>query len=129
MTNNSFTTKLQGNNIDVWDMKHLCKFIKREHSYKDNYEISAVANITWDFYAEMRSWGVKDVGAYATKVAVEMEVSVWGDDEDEVVAVVEIDTDKDDWEIETDMDNCDREQYCPTDITINFENKTFYVNF
>lgn len=128
MTNNSFTTRLDGD-VDIYNYKHLCDFINRDYDKKENYDVTGVAVIDWDFYTEMRSYGIKDIGAYATRVVVEMEVNVWGDDDDEVVAKIHIDTSKDDWEIETDMDDCDRTHYYPADYVVNFENKTIYVNF
>ena len=133
-TDENFITKLDG--LNVYDKKSMFAYAKRLLRYDDNCDIDAVAQVTWQFYTEMRSWGVKDVGAYGTHVSMEIEVTMWldgeldDDDEVEHTITIEIDTSKDDsWEIETDMTNCDKEQYCPTDVSIDFGNKMITINF
>ena len=76
MRENEFVTRL--NNVDV-SIYGFSKWKGRD----DNNDISAVAVIHWDFYTEMRTWGVKDVSAYATWVNIEFEVNWWGEEEDD----------------------------------------------
>ena len=137
ITDENFITKLDGLNVDVYDKKSMFAYANKELSDYDNCDINAVAQVSWEFYTEMRSWGVKDVGVYCTRVFMEIEVTIWLDDEDgdeiEKSFTIEIDTSEvgreDEWEIETDLTNCDKEQYCPNDVSIDFGSKTIIVNF
>ena len=137
ITDNSFITKLDGLNVDVYDKKSMFAYANKELSDHDNSDIEAVAQVSWEFYTEMRSWGVKDVGVYVTHVTMEIEVTMWLDDEDgdeiEKSFTIEVDTNEvgreDEWEIETDTTNCDKEQYSPTDVSIDFGSKTITINF
>jgi len=136
---NSFITKLDGINVDVYDKKSMFAYANKELSDDDNCDIDCVAQVSWEFYTEMRSWGVKDVGVYGTHVSMEIEVTMWldgeldDDDEIEETFTIEIDTNEvgreDEWEIVTDTTNCDKEQYCPTDVSIDFGSKTITINF
>jgi len=122
MRENEFTTRL--NNVDV-SIYGFEKWKGRE----GNNDISAVAVIEWDFYTEMRSWGVKNVGAYANYVHIEFEVNWWNDDDKEEIEEFTIDSSNDVWEIETEIDLKLGDCICPQDVEVDYDNKVITINF
>ena len=125
MRENEFVTRL--NNVDV-SIYGFSKWKGRD----DNNDISAVAVIHWDFYTEMRTWGVKDVSAYATWVNIEFEVNWWGEEEDDdEVEEFSIDTsNSDEWEITTNTDSLAfGHSICPQDVEVDYDTKTITINF
>jgi hypothetical protein len=140
MRENEFVTKLNNVDVSIYGFK---KWIGRE----ENNDISAVAVVHWDFYTEMRSWGVKNVGAYATYVHIEFEVNWWNENDEEEIEEYTIDSSEpawastqrptilsdcsdDVWEIET---NTDRLEFgdciSPQDIEVDYDTKTITINF
>ena len=129
MAENEFTTRLENVDVSIYGFE---KWKGRD----DNNDISAVAVIHWDFYTEMRSWGVKNVGAYATYVHIEFEVSWWNENDEEEIEEYSIDSEdggrKDliKWEIET---NTDRLEFgdciCPIDVEVDYDTKVITINF
>lgn len=74
------------NNNDIYfDYVELEKFLK-ETIKLDFLEIETVeqfARIEWEFYLETREWGIKNFGAYATKIAMDLHLEYYKKDEDE----------------------------------------------
>ena len=130
MRENEFITKVE--NVDV----SIYGFEKWKGRYENN-DISAVAVVHWDFYTEMRSWGVKDVSAYATYVHIEFEVNWWGgegdDDEVEEYSIDSEDGGRKDlikWEIETNTDGLEfGSSISPQDVEVDYDTKTITINF
>ena len=54
MTNNSFTTRLEGD-VDIYNYKHLCKYINRKYDSLENYDITEWLLLI-GIYTEMRSY-------------------------------------------------------------------------
>jgi len=124
MRENEFQTRLDNRDISIYGFE---KWKGRD----DNNDISAVAVVHWDFYTEMRSWGVKNVGAYATWVHIEFEVNWWNENDEEEVEEYTIDTSNEDdkWEIETEIDLQLGDCICPHNVEVDFETKTITINF
>tara|TARA_R110000851_G_scaffold114153_3_gene239141 strand:+ start:270 stop:656 length:387 start_codon:yes stop_codon:yes gene_type:complete len=128
MRENEFITRLENVDVSIYGFE---KWKGRD----DNNDISAVAVIHWDFYTEMRSWGVKDIGAYATYVHIEFEVSWWNENDEEEIEEYSIDSEdggrKDliKWEIETEIDMKLGDCICPQDVEVDYETKTITINF
>ena len=125
MRENEFQTKLDGLDVSIYGHEKV-------KNIDENNDVSAVAVVHWDFYTEMRSWGVKDVSAYATWVNIEFEVNWWGEEEDDdKVEEFSIDTsNSDEWEITTNTDNLEfGNSICPQDVEVDFDTKTITINF
>ena len=86
MTDNFFITKLEGNKVDVYGIS------KWKNRPNDNYDCECVAQIDWQLYFEMRTWGLKSISAYATNVDVEIEINWWTDDDTTEVEIINIGT-------------------------------------
>jgi hypothetical protein len=123
MTDNFFITKLEGNKVDVYGIS------KWKNRPNDNYDCECVAQIDWQLYFEMRTWGLKSISAYATNVDVEIEINWWTDDDTTEVEIINIGT-TGDWEIINDTDNIEFGDCIePQDLEIDFENKTLTIKF
>lgn len=123
MTDNFFITKLESKNIDVYGLPNW------KNRRDDNYDYECVAQIDWELYFEMRTWGLKSISAYATNVDVEIEVSWWNDDDTEDKETINIGT-AGDWEIVNDTDDLEFGDCIePQDLEIDFENKTLTIKF
>ena len=123
MTDNFFITKLEGNKVDVYGIS------KWKNRPNDNYDCECVAQIEWELYFEMRTWGLKSISAYATNVDVEIEINWWTDDDTTEVETINIGT-TGDWEIINDTDNIEFGDCVePQDLEIDFENKTLTIKF
>lgn len=136
---NEFTTKLENRDISIYGFeKWYGEQLGKERL--DNNDISAVAVVHWDFYTEMRSWGVKNVGAYATWVHIKFEVNWWNEnDESENYMLEEVEEytiDSNDeknfeykWELDTEIDLQLGDCICPQNVEVDFETKTITINF
>lgn len=123
MTDNFFITKLESKNIDVYGLPNW------KNRRDDNYDCECVAQIDWELYFEMRTWGLKSISAYATNVDVEIEVSWWNDDDIEDKETINIGT-TGDWEIVNDTDDLEFGDCIePQELEIDFENKTLTIKF
>jgi len=123
MRENEFTTRLNNVDVSVYGFE---KWMGRD----DNNDISAVAVIEWDFYTEMRSWGVKNVCAYANYVHIEFEVNWWNETDKEDIEEFTIDSSNDVWEIETDTSRLEfGDAICPQDVEVDYDTKTITINF
>lgn len=121
MSENEFITRLDGGDVSIYGFE---KWKGRD----DNCDISAVAVIHWDFYTEKRSWGVKDVSAYATWVHIEFEVSWWNENDEEEIEEYTIDS-NDEWELYTEIDLKLGDCICPQSVEVDFETKIITINF
>jgi len=124
MRENEFITRLENLDVSIYGFE---KWKDRD----GNNDISAVAVVHWDFYTEMRSWGVKDVSAYATWVNVEFEVNWWGENDIDVQEEFSINTsDSNEWEITTNTDSLEfGNSICPQDVEVDYDTKTITINF
>ena len=121
-----FITKLE--NKDITDYG-LGKEISELEAM--NYDTDSIAQIEWSFSVESRGWGIKDISVLATHVAIEINVNIWSDDdEDDTIKVIKIDTSYGDcdWELETDT-SCLEIGHCinPQDLEVDFDNKVITV--
>jgi len=123
LNENNFITKLDGDSVDIYGIPEF------KGRLGDNHECNATAQVSWELFLEMRSWGLKNISAYATYVQVEIEVSWWMDDGDDEVETVTIDS-EDGWEIESDMDTLEMsDSIFPQAMEVNFDTKTITINF
>jgi len=123
LNENNFITKLDGDSVDIYGIPEF------KGRLGDNHECNATAQVSWELCLEMRSWGLKNISAYATYVQVEIEVSWWMDDGDDEVETVTIDS-EDGWEIESDMDTLEMsDSIFPQAMEVNFDTKTITINF
>lgn len=131
MEENDFITRIENLDVSVYGFE---KWKGRE----GNNDISAVAQIHWQFYTEMRSWGVKSVGAYVTYVHIEFEVNWWNDDDDkEEIEEYSIDTedggrtDLIKWEIESNTNDLEIGVHCicPQEVEVDYDTKIITINF
>ena len=111
-----FKTQLSGNAVSV--------FMKRE----ENFDTHGTFYIEWQFYPEMREWGVQDISVYATQVYGTIEVSVCTE-EDDILEIIEVNSEDDKWELDTEHNlewgNC----ITPQDLQVDIKNKTLTVVF
>ena len=124
MRENEFITKVENVDVSIYGFE---KWKGRD----DNNDISAVAVVHWEFYTEMRSWGVKNVGAYATDVHIEFEVNWWNENDEEEVEEYTIDTsnENDKWEIETTSELQFGDSICPQEVEVDYDTKVITINF
>ena len=112
----NFTTKLSGHDIMVFNMPD-----------GNENTMECACSIEWDFYTEIREWGVKDVGVYATKVTgvvYENDDSIYPEERHKV------DSSEEEWALSTDTFNLEwGSSICPKDVGIDFKNKIITVNF
>tara|TARA_R110000744_G_scaffold115597_1_gene216338 strand:+ start:210 stop:533 length:324 start_codon:yes stop_codon:yes gene_type:complete len=106
----NFITKMEGSNVSI-----------------NPYELEGVFSIEWDFYTEMREWGVKDIGVYANKV-----VGVIYKNDESVLEEErrEVNSEDKGWTIDTDTSSLEF-GHCvsPKDIYIDLESKIITVYF
>tara|TARA_R110002074_G_scaffold144714_1_gene292617 strand:+ start:367 stop:708 length:342 start_codon:yes stop_codon:yes gene_type:complete len=96
-------------------------------NYKNTYDLEGAFIVCWDYYTEMRDWGVKEIGVYATRVSG----VVYKSDEDILESErQEIDSDDKGWELKSDTSDIEFGQCIqPYDIYVDIENKEIIVNF
>jgi hypothetical protein len=124
---NTFTTRLNNADVSIYGFE-------KWKGRGDNNDISAVAVIHWDFYTEMRSWGVKNIGAYATWVHIEFEVNWWNENDEEETEHYTIDSNDEKnfeykWELDTEIDLQLGDCICPDSVEVDFKTKTITINF
>tara|TARA_R110000824_G_scaffold144529_2_gene312491 strand:- start:86 stop:412 length:327 start_codon:yes stop_codon:yes gene_type:complete len=107
----NFTTKLSGYSVSVFGGE----------------DMEGAFSIEWDFYTEMREWGVKEVGIYATKITG----VIYKDDESVLDEDrIEIDSDEKGWHIDTDNSELKfGNSICPQSVYVDLQTKTITVNF
>jgi hypothetical protein len=121
---NGFTTRIT--DIDFYRYK--------ENIVKHNYDIEGEATIHWEFYVEYRTWGVKTISCYATRVEVDYTITHWEENgKDDRIDEFTIDTSLsafEDWEVQNENDDIEfGDSICPQNIEVNFEDKTITINF
>ncbi len=126
---NTFRTKIKDIDFYGWQKN----YNNTEMEYPHNSEIWGEGYVEWEFYVEYRSWGVKTISCYATKVEVDYKVSLWQDEGDDIVEEYTIDTSLpilSEWEIENETDDIDfGDSITPHNIQIDFDTKTITINF
>lgn len=114
----NFTTKISGSNVSLFN------FSER------NYDFESDFTIHWQFYTEMREWGVKDIGIYPISCVGQFEISYWNEDDTEETQTVIISSDDDGWVLNLELDNYELGHcICPTDMNIDYKSKIITVNF
>lgn len=109
-----FNSKLSGNAVSIYG-----KEIDGDH------EIHGSFIITWMFYTEMREWGVKSVGVYATSIVGDIKIT-----HNEKLTEEFIEFDDEGWIIDNYTDDIKLENsICPQDIELDYETKTITINF
>ena len=140
MNDTTFTTKLESPEVSIVvgsdGKKTLAEMSSIINDVKeiDNYDITAFCDIDWELYAEIRSWGLKNISLYATNVFAEIYITWWGEDwtssGGDKEEKITIDASEDEWEVETCSEYCDiRGGASPTNVDIDFETKTILVSF
>lgn len=100
----------------------------------DNMEISVSdCNVEWYFTIEMRSWGVKTLSAYATKVSLDLYVEYEIESKETFDYKTEehtITVDFEGWEeIDNERDEENDGMYAVNFVDINFKDKSVEVEF
>jgi|TARA_R110002096_G_scaffold261638_7_gene455254 hypothetical protein len=109
-----FTTKLSGNRISIFN-----------YSDKDADE-SGEFKIEWYFYTEVRDWGVKNIGVYATNIKGTVELNYLDVSESKKI---EINSDNDDWDLQTETNLKWGDDINPQELEVDFETKTLTLLF
>ena len=120
-----FKTKLSGNNVSLFNFSvGLLEHEKRNFDYVSDFTIH------WEFYTEMREWGVKDVGVYAISCVGEIEITYWNEDDSEETETLIINSDDDGWVLNLEIDSYELGHcICPSDMDIDYKSKIITVNF
>ena len=109
-----FTTKLSGHHVSIYN-----KDIEYDH------EIYAKLTIDWQFYTEMRDWGVKTIGVYVTKIYGDINITNYDDDSE----LGHTFSDKG-WNVESYTDELTlQNSIAPQDVEIDYATKTITINF
>ena len=121
-----FITKINNEDITEYGLGGVVSNMKTM-----NYDTEATARVVWSFYTDAKEWGINDIGVQTTHVAIDIQVNIWGDEnESDTFEVVRIDTEDDDWRI---VDNIFDirlgEVIIPQDIEIDFDSKTITISF
>lgn len=110
MTVTEFTTYTRDNlNIDV-TLNGIERYLEKYKAKWQGWEIdtiSSYAKIDWQFFIEIRTWGVKSFGVYATKCALDILVEYYTK---ESVESIEFDLSNDISEFEIDTHNLKEKQ-------------------
>jgi len=140
MNSENFTSKNTECNFDV-DIDGFNKWFIKEFDMPEDIEIDCVTpiiQVDWSFYLEMRSWGVKSIGAYATKVSGSIVVDYYDTEEKEhQFEITDLVLNKyfSEWENENGdfIESNDQREIQDTFqvnlCTIDFEDKTIEVQF
>ena len=111
-----FKSQVSGNRVSI--------FLKSEQ----NFDTEGTFEIEWQFDTEMRSWGVKDISVYATKVSGYVYINYWGEIEDKMQKI-EINSDDDEWVLSTEVNLEWGDEINPDDLQVDFQTKTLTVVF
>tara|TARA_R100001129_G_scaffold59086_2_gene40482 strand:- start:745 stop:1158 length:414 start_codon:yes stop_codon:yes gene_type:complete len=135
MKTDNFKTRLSENKFDVslFGEKTIIDYI--DSSKIDYVNVSDLV-VSWDFYIEMRSWGVKDMGAYAIEVytdklngkpIIQLDIEYYNNNDwsgDTMRKTIDVDIS--DFKIETERAEKDG-TFTITDVHIDFNNKEISV--
>jgi len=136
-----FSSEIKNSDISVYNIEYLDKQLKK--AFGDKFDIKkynydtdyCLAYVDWYFYTEYRSWGVKEVGAYATRIDLDISVRVWECNglEDQVkdikICSDSIHEEFESWEIETEIDLKLGDCIQPRDIEVDCKAKTITIIF
>lgn len=113
----NFITKIEADEVSVYD-----------YPSEVEHDIFGVGEVEWEFYTEIREWGIKDVGVYVVSVRLSIYVK---EDDEELLKKIEIDPSIDtEWEIETDTAYIDfSHSVCPQLIDVDMKTKIISINF
>lgn len=139
MNTTDFITSTTDNpNLDI-NLYGIEKFLRIHKSkWKDNEidEVIPYMKVHWQFYIEMRSWGVKSIGAYGTKVELETTVRYYvGDSLSDDTKEIEFDLTKEIKDFEIDSEHFPKNAYESKDqfmiesVDVDFDEKKITVNF
>jgi|14BtaG_2_1085337.scaffolds.fasta_scaffold48527_2 hypothetical protein len=110
-----FETKLANYNVSV------------TNGVLNTSNLEGAFTIKWDFYTELRDWGVKDIGVYATSIKG---VVFKSDDEVEESERIEVNSEDKGWKITSDTSEIKfGHSIQPQDIWVDLKRKEFIVNF
>ena len=129
-----FTNNYREEKFDI-ELLYESQFVKKELSKRGikihpcSFETTSVAYciVDWDFTIEMRSWGVKTLSAYATKVVLDIYVEYNDREDNEFEEEIEVDLSG--WEIESEREKENDGIYIVQNVQFDFENKTIIVQF
>ncbi len=128
----NFTTHTSENKHIDFYLNDFESFIKKHFMFDKEIEsITEQAIIDWEFYIESRSWGVKNIGAFATQIkSLIIHVEYYESKDDETIYEREFDLTHmiTDFELNSDSDNA-KDFYEPREITIEFADKKINVDF
>ena len=128
----NFTTHTSENKHIDFYLTDFESFIKKHFMFDKEIEsINEQAIIDWEFYIETRSWGVKNIGAYATNMkSLIIHVEYYESKDDETIYEREFDLTEmiTDFELNSDCDD-KKDYYEPREITIDFADQTINVEF
>lgn len=132
----NFTTYTNENKEIDFYITGLETFLEKNKKIKI-YEMdimSETAIVDWEFYYEARSWGVKDVGAFATAVkSLDIGVEYWETEKDyedgnEIEIEYVLTKDIKDFKVETENDS-NGKMFSIQTIEIDFESKIITITF
>ena len=124
MTTETFTNYYEnedGFSIDLWG--------EESHVARENLASVEVCDciVEWNFTIEMRSWGVKDLSAYATKVTLSLMVEYY--DKDGNLQEEEIEVDLKDWKIDNERNRDNGDMFKVQNVSVDFKEKLITVEF
>tara|TARA_R100001244_G_scaffold19724_3_gene20559 strand:+ start:4974 stop:5375 length:402 start_codon:yes stop_codon:yes gene_type:complete len=131
-----FTTHTSEHKEIDFDLTGFETFLKTNKGLKI-YEIDLITNaaiIDWQFYFEARSWGVKDVGAFATHVKwLDINVEYWKtkqdyEDGNENEINYDLTNDIQDFKVNSENDSGGK-MFSIQRVEIDFEDKTITIIF
>ncbi len=139
MNTTDFRTSTSDNpnlDINLWGIEKFLRQHKSKWHDKEIDEVIPYMAIEWQFYVEMRSWGVKSIGAYATKCELETTVRYYvGDSLSDDTKEIEFDLTKEIQDFEIDSEHFPKNAYESNDqfmiqsVDIDFNDKKITVHF
>ena len=122
MRETEYDTKLEREEIDCLGLGKFCG---------DNYDVEASATVTWAFYIASRTWGIKNMSAYATKVKANIKVNIWQENgKDDEPQIFHIDTSDEEWDIDTDTSAIEfGDDIRPWRLEVDFQEQTLTIYF
>lgn len=129
-----FTTTTNNDNID-FDYIGIDKFLKEivKLDFIEIEDVSQFARIEWEFYLETRDWGIKNFGAYATGIGIDLILEYYKTDVDNAFNLLstEISINKyiQDFTIESETEFNKELNLSVGEIEINFDTRTITILF
>ena len=147
MLNENFKTTAKENKTEIdilWANHDITTQLNIKEEQIESVEIDDLI-IAWNFYVEMRSWGVKTISAFAYNVftylqagddeakdIVTLNVEYYKtNDEDAELIECEVEIDVSEFEVVSNVDEHveNRNMYFPTNVEIDFRSKEITVTF